>query len=68
MREPSFECGWPTAGGVALSARAEEVAASVALDATRRFESARRVVREALAEDGVASEIDAAVGRLLKAG
>lgn len=53
---------------VALSARAEEVAASVALDATRRFESARRVVREALAEDGVASEIDAAVGRLLKAG
>ncbi|MQA85926.1 MAG: hypothetical protein GEV03_15195 [Streptosporangiales bacterium] len=49
---------------VALAAWAEHVAASVVLP-DKRFEAQRRRIREALAEDGVAAEIDAIVKTLL---
>jgi hypothetical protein len=49
---------------VELAERSEEVAAGVDLPAVR-FEARRRRVREALAEDGVAAEIDAIVKTLL---
>ena len=41
----------------ALSERAEEVAGSVELDDRLQFQKARRVIREALREDGVADDI-----------
>jgi N-6 DNA methylase len=44
-----------------LAERAELVAAAVDLDDAWQFQKARRVVREALREDGIASEIDRAV-------
>ncbi|MEU6259197.1 serine protease [Streptomyces sp. NPDC047043] len=50
---------------VSLSERAEEVSAGVALTAAR-FESQRRRVREVLAQDGVAAEIDKIVAKLLR--
>ena len=50
-----------------LAARAEDVAAAVELDEAWQFQRARRVVREALREDGVAAEIDAAVTELVAA-
>lgn len=52
---------------VGLAKRAESVAAAVAIDSARRFETARRKVREALAEDGVANEIAEAVTELFAA-
>lgn len=51
----------------ALAERAEQVAATVELDDTWQFQKARRVIREALREDGVADEIDRAVADLLNA-
>ena len=45
--------------------RAERVAASVALDEGAYFVTARKRIREALAEDGVAAEIDRLVAELL---
>lgn len=48
-----------------LAARAEQVAAEVELDDTWQFQRARRAVREALQEDGVARTIDEAVAELL---
>lgn len=52
----------------ALAARAERVAFEVPLDDGWQFQRARRVVREALREDGVADEIDEAVRELLADG
>jgi hypothetical protein len=49
----------------ALAARAEQVAAAVVLDDRWQFQKARRVVREALREDGIAGEIDRAVEEVL---
>jgi hypothetical protein len=48
-----------------LAARAEEVAAGIDLDPSWQFQKARRVMREALAEEGVGSDIDPAVEELL---
>jgi SAM-dependent methyltransferase len=49
----------------ALGARAEEVAATVVLAEGYGFQKARRLVREALVVDGVAGEIEQAVGDLI---
>lgn len=46
-------------------AEAEKVAAGVALPDDIHFQTARRRVREALAESGVAERIDTLVARLL---
>lgn len=51
-----------------LAARAEAVAAQVIIDPGWQFQKARRVVREALREDGVSTLIDAAVAELLVTG
>lgn len=51
-----------------LAARAERVAAEVPIDPGWQFQKSRRIVREALREDGVASLIDAAVVELLATG
>lgn len=48
-----------------LAARAEEVASSVGLSDEWQFQKARRVIREALAQDGVAAEINEAVEEML---
>jgi hypothetical protein len=48
-----------------LAARAETVASEVELDASWQFQKARRIIREAVREDGVASEIDLAVAELI---
>lgn len=50
---------------VGIVGRAESVAASVEIDPARRFEVARRQVREALTEDGVANDLTDAVAQLL---
>ncbi len=50
---------------VGLAERAESVAVAVEIDTARRFEVARRQVREALAEDGVAADLSGAVTELL---
>lgn len=50
---------------VALAGRAEDVAAAVDVDSHRQFQRARRAVREALVEDGVQEELDAAANELL---
>ena len=50
---------------VALAERAEAVASTVDVPAGKRFETVRRLVREALAADGVLPAIDEAVTRLL---
>lgn len=64
---PLFDAGDPGHRALAdLGARAETVAAAVLLDDAWQFQKARRVVREALRDDGVATEIDAAVADLLK--
>lgn len=49
---------------VALAERAERVAVQVVIDPKRRFETARRQVREALAADGVAADLADAVQAL----
>jgi SAM-dependent methyltransferase len=49
-----------------LAHNAEIAAAGIDLDAGWQFQKARRVVREALVEDGIAGEIDAAVRELLE--
>jgi hypothetical protein len=49
----------------AAAARAEQVAASVGLPGGEHFTRARRRIRDALAEDGVAGEIDRLVEKLL---
>ena len=50
---------------VELAKRAEAVAAEVVLDPAKRFETARRAVRDALAEDGVGDELSSVVRRVL---
>jgi N-6 DNA Methylase len=63
---PAFEANHQLhARLVQLAARAELVAGSVELDDRWQFQKARRVTREALHEDGVAREIDAAVSDLI---
>jgi hypothetical protein len=52
---------------VDLAKRAEAVAADVVLDPGKRFETARRAIREALAEDGAGDDLTAVVRRLLVA-
>lgn len=49
----------------AASARAEAVADDVVIPEGTRFQRARRLIREALADDGVSGEIDRLVIRLL---
>lgn len=49
----------------AAALRAEQVAASVPLTDTQHFVAKRRAIRAALAEDGVAAEIEALVDALL---
>lgn len=51
-----------------LAARAEMVAAEVSIDSAWQFQKARRIMREALREDGVATLIDAAVVELFATG
>ena len=53
------------AGIAQLAHRAEIAAAGIDLDADWQFQKARRIVREALVEDGIAAEIDAAVRELV---
>lgn len=48
-----------------LAAKAEKIAAAVALPGDVKFQRARKIVRDALAEAGVAREIDALVEKLL---
>jgi hypothetical protein len=47
------------------AARAEPVAAAVALQEGAHFMRQRRAIRDALAEDGIAATIDGLVNRLL---
>jgi len=47
------------------AARAEHVAAAVALREGVHFTTQRRAIRDALAEDGIAATIDGLVNRLL---
>jgi hypothetical protein len=49
----------------ALAQKAEAVAADVALGENVKFQRARKLIREALAEAGIAKEIDGAAGELL---
>jgi hypothetical protein len=49
----------------AAAARAEAVAAAVPLTDTQHFTAKRRAIRAALAQDGVAAEIEALVDALL---
>lgn len=49
----------------AAAARAEKIAATVPLSDTAHFTAKRRAIREALAADGVAAEIEALVDALL---
>jgi predicted RNA methylase len=51
-----------------LAARAESVSAMVDLDEDWQFQKARRIVREALREDGVSTEIDVLVDELVRGG
>jgi hypothetical protein len=48
--------------------RAEQVSAAVALTEGAHFMRQRRVIRDALAADGIADRIDALVSRLLEGG
>lgn len=62
---PMFDASDPLHARLAgLGERAEEVAAGVDLSGTTQFQRARRLVREALREDGVAAEVDMAVAEL----
>lgn len=64
---PAFDPGSPVQRRlVNLAGRAERVAEEVDVDVYGQFQRARRAVREALAEDGVMNEIDAAVAALLE--
>ncbi len=66
---PGFDAADSGHVGLAdLGRRAEEIAAGIALDDDWGFQKARRVVRDALSEDGIAGEIDAAVAELLAIG
>jgi N-6 DNA Methylase len=66
---PSYDSDDIGHSGLArLGGRAERVAASVDLSDDWGFQKSRRVVREALKEDGVALEIDGAVAELLAIG
>ncbi len=49
----------------AAAAEAERIAAAVELPETVKFQRARKLVRDALTEAGVAPRIDALVARLL---
>ena len=49
----------------ALAERAEQVAAAVTVDDAWQFQKARREVRDALRDDGIAKELDEAVNELL---
>ncbi|HZB38403.1 MAG TPA: hypothetical protein VE443_10440 [Beijerinckiaceae bacterium] len=61
-----FEAGNALHQNLAAAAReAEAVAAAVALPEGVRFQRARKLVRDALTEAGVAPRIDALVARLL---
>jgi hypothetical protein len=51
-----------------LAGRAESIVGSLEFDLSRQFQHARRAVRDALREDGVAAEIDIAVANLLLQG
>lgn len=65
---PAFDPDDPLHARLAeLAERAEAVATQVNLDSRWQFQKARRVTREALQEDGVAGEIDAAVTDLIRA-
>ena len=63
---PRFDTGTELHAELAeLGERAEAVAADVELPAGIGFQAARGKIREALADDGVAQEIEAAVAKLL---
>jgi hypothetical protein len=65
---PAFDFEDALHGAIAaLAERAEEVATNTALDDASQFQRARRLTRQALAEDGVADMIDEAVNELLRA-
>ena len=49
----------------AAANHAQTIAAAVSLNATQHFTAKRRVIRTALAEDGIAAEIEALVDALL---
>jgi hypothetical protein len=49
----------------ALAQKAEAVAANVVIGGSVKFQRARKLIREALTEAGIAQEIDRAVGELL---
>jgi hypothetical protein len=49
----------------ALALKAEAVAADVVIEENVKFQRARKLIREALTEAGIAQEIDRAVGELL---
>lgn len=66
---PLFDAADPGHAALAAAAgRAEGVAAEVALKEGEHFTRARRRIRAALAEDGIAAEIDAMVAGLLDGG
>lgn len=48
-----------------LAGQAEQIAGEVEFDGSWQFQKARRMIREALVEDGVAAEIDTAVAELI---
>jgi hypothetical protein len=63
---PRFDSGIALHQDIAAAARqAETVAAEIALPENIKFQRARRLVRAALAEAGVAQRIDALVANLL---
>ena len=63
---PAFDVDHPVHQRLAaLAARSERVVASVDFDPAWQFQKCRRVTREALYEDGVAADIDAAVREFL---
>ena len=62
---PKFSAGDPLHRRLAeLGARAETVAAEVDVSSATQFQKARRLIREALHEDGIAGETDVAVAEL----
>jgi hypothetical protein len=63
---PLFDSGNSLHLGLAAhAARAERIASSICIAPTWQFQKARRVVREALREDGVEAQIDAMVDELV---
>jgi hypothetical protein len=66
---PRFDQGIALHGDLAVAARgAETVAAAVPLPEGVRFQRARKLVRDALTEAGIAARIDGLVARLLDEG